>query len=261
MIAGRTHPATRRPIAALTALAAGLVVIAAASPARAEVKVVKKPPVVERKTFDPEHPPKEMPAPEKGEVAITTYRFDCDVNVACTTSTYNLRTGGCRTVYGIQRVQVALTLTVTVWLPEGAGERLTAHEEGHREIAERMYQNADAAARKAADKADGRRVIGEGEDCAKAADAKLSELIRQVTDAYRQQVIDPTKKVQDAFDELTAHGSRREPDARTAIRLAFEKTLGKAPDEAKPGTKPQPGRGPAGTTPTSRPATAPAPRR
>lgn len=204
-------------------LAGVLAIASSATPAAADVRVTKRPAEVERRTFDPFSPPDDLPPLKPGEAAVTTYRFDCDTSLSAAASKYPLAGGGCRTTLSVQGVRLVLRLRVTVWLPEGASDKLWAHEDGHREIAERMYLSAEAAAHRAADRADGRRVVGEGDDCEKAANERLNELAKQIGEQYRELVIAPTKRVQDVYDELTAHGANADPAEKAAIKAAFER--------------------------------------
>ena len=48
----------------------------------ADVTVEQKPVEIERKTFDPNHRPPEMPALKPGEAAVTESRFDCDADIS-----------------------------------------------------------------------------------------------------------------------------------------------------------------------------------
>ena len=131
-----------RPRATLAALFA-LVLLACAHPAAAEVKVEKKAPTVEHKTFDPANRPKEMPELHGNELAVTTSQYDCVMGVSTKATERMLPNNHALVAYRVRRVTVALSLKITVWLPENANDRLKDHEEGHREIAERAYAKAD----------------------------------------------------------------------------------------------------------------------
>lgn len=242
---------TRRfPLPAVVLALAGLVLVLPAAVARGEVKVEKKPAVVEYKTFDPANPPSDMPKLNEGETAATTYAFGCEGAVSVEMTQRILPNDKSFITYRVRKVTATLSLHIVVWLPEGANDKLKAHEEGHRQIAEKTYETADAVVRKVALKIDGRRVGGDGsslEAAEKKANEAIASLNNQLTVGYREQVTGPTDRVQVIYDELTAHGTKPTPDEPTAIKLAFEKQAA----EAKLGPK-----GPA-TKPATRPATAP----
>jgi hypothetical protein len=241
-------PALLRPI---LAAAFSLVLLACARPAAAEIKVEKKPPVVERKTFDPANRPKEMPELHGHELAVTASQYDCVMGFSTEMTQRMLPKDRALVVYSVRRVTVSLSLKITIWLPEGANERLKAHEEGHRAIAERAYQNGEALARKAANRIDGRRVVGEAESLDKAeqiAGGKVKGLSEEFTKTYREALVIPVNRVQDIYDELTGHGTKSDPDVQKAIELAFARQS----EEAKKGTDK-----PTTAASTTRPATRP----
>jgi hypothetical protein len=247
--------AIRTPPALLRTAAAALfplALLALARPAAAEVKVEKKPPVVEHKTFDPANKPKEMPELHGNELAATTSQYDCTMGVSTEMTQRLLPNNHALVAYSVRRVTVSLTLKITVWLPDNASERIKAHEEGHREIAERGYAKGDELARKAANRIDGRRVVGDAESPDKAeqiANGKVKGLSEEFTKAYREALVIPVTRVQDLYDEITAHGTKAEPDVKTAIDMAFARQA----EEAKKGTgKPTA----AGARPSTRPAAA-----
>jgi len=230
-----------------------LALLASARPAAAEVKVERKPAVVERKTFDPANHPKEMPELHGGELAVTVSQYDCVIGVSTEMTQRMLPKNRALVTYGVRRMTASLSLKITIWLPENASEKLKAHEEGHREIAERAYQNGEPLARKAANRIDGRRVAGEGDTLDKAeaiANAKVKGLSDEFTKAYREALVIPANRVQNLYDELTAHGTKADPDEKRAVQLAFEKDA----EEQKKGA----GKPPATNASTSRPATRPA---
>src|SRR3954454_19016541 len=188
----------RRTRAVLTVL----VLFALARSAAAEVKVERKPPVVERKTFDRANPPKEMPELHGGELAQTVSQYDCVMGVSTEMTQRMLPKNRALVTYSVRRVTASLSLKITIWLPEGASEKLKAHEEGHREIAERAYQNGEPLARKAANRIDGRRVAGEGDTLDKAeaiANAKVKGLSDEFTKAYREALVIPANRVQNLY--------------------------------------------------------------
>src|SRR5215210_6408233 len=63
------------------AVLVALLVALGAPAAYAAVSVQKKPAVVERKTFDPNNKPAEMPPLNPGELAVTSSQFDCAAEV------------------------------------------------------------------------------------------------------------------------------------------------------------------------------------
>src|SRR5688572_11335488 len=161
----RFHPA-----AACLAL---LTFAVAAPPAvLGSVSIEQEPVVVKRRTFDPARRTKEMPPLGPGISALTETVFHCGTNARYEVISRERGRpgGGCRATVRVRHVDVTLRLTITIWLPRDAGCKLKAHEEGHREIAERVYAGAEAAARAAAARMDGRRFSGEAGRCEEAVE-------------------------------------------------------------------------------------------
>ena len=86
---------------------------------------------------------------------------------------------------------------------------LTAHEEGHRRIAEQIYGDAERIARTVGRGLDGKKIVATAADCG-AADKKATESsAHQFCEGYLKQTFDVTRQVGDAYDDLTAHGTLR----------------------------------------------------
>jgi hypothetical protein len=97
------------------------------------------------------------------------------------------------------------------------------HEEGHRVISERIYnEEAPAVARAEAQKLVGRTVTASGANCGAAADAAIKEANEQFCKAYLDATSGWSTRVGTRYDDLTSHGKRSTPDVEEAIRRAFE---------------------------------------
>ena len=237
------------------ALALLFLLSAAAAPAAAGVKVVRKPAVVKYHAFDPQDRPTDMPPLKRGEAALCVSEFGAAAELRYTQSTRRQAAGKHQSRVTVDDVRLELTLKVDVWLPHGASDKLKAHEEGHRRIAERVYDEvAERAARAAAQKlVDAGRVEAEGESTKAAQDA-VSAALAKAQDAMIRAYLDQTsqagQKVQEAYDEITAHGRRAEVTEDDAIRQAWE--------QHTPPMWAPPGAAGATTRPGPRPATRPA---
>jgi len=144
---------------------------AATAPASDEaVKVEKAEVVVEYKRFDPYHMPTPPPPIEKGEAAVTVYRFGVEVDSKYSyTQSAKAPPGPAKLDVTVEEISVRLTLSVTVWLPDNASKELAAHEEGHRWIAEKFYADAEQVVRPMAQRWVGKKLKGEGRDAKAAA--------------------------------------------------------------------------------------------
>ncbi len=186
--------------------------------ARVPVQIVKHDAVVERRTFDPKHPPAEMPPLKPREEAVTEFDFAINCGTQYGYPEGLPRNGRTRTTVVLQSVRVDINLKVVIWLPEGANKKLKAHEEGHRQIAEDFYVGAEPLARAAAELHVRDRLPAEGSDSASAAKAAVDLLIRQVNNAYLAKISRPCGDVQDEYDRLTDHGRNRVPEAEAIQR-------------------------------------------
>lgn len=203
----------------------GVIAIIAASNCAtvvADVTVDKKPPVVMRRPFDPAHPPAEMPPMQPGEAAVTQSQFDCSINLTYTViGRKTTATGQCTTSLQVKGVAVNLELKTTVWLPTAAPAKLAAHEEGHRQIDERIYADADKAAREIGTALDGEVLEGEGADCAAAESSATRSAADRLCRDYLRRVAGRAGRVGEIYDQITAHGTRAKPAEREAIQQAF----------------------------------------
>lgn len=209
-------------------LAVLLLLLGAFPPAaQAVVTVVRKPVTAKYHTFDPQNRPAGMPSLKPGEAAVCVSEFGAAVELKYTTSTRRSGPGKQSAEIVVDDVRVELTLAIDVWLPDDVSDKLRAHEEGHRRIAERVYAEvAERAARAAADKVGGARFPAEAAT-AKAAQAAAAAALCKAQDAMIQSYLDGTsragQKVQEAYDHITAHGRRVEVGEADAIRLAWER--------------------------------------
>lgn len=190
--------------------------------ARGEITIDQKPPGIEHRTFDPAHPAPEMPPLKGAEAAITESKFDCQVGMKYQVVGHKHANDGCVATLKVQAVQVTLQLRVVIWLPIGATPKLTAHEEGHRRIVEQVYTDASRVARGIAASLDGTNVSGRGSDCGAAEKDGADSSTHRFCQAYLNRTSDVAQRVGDAYDELTAHGTRKEPTEDEAIRQAFK---------------------------------------
>jgi hypothetical protein len=197
--------------------------MAGARTARASVTIKRQPAVIEHKTFDPAHPPREMPRLNPGEAAVTESLFNCAVSTSYHATEQKGGDDGCSTTVRVDAIQVDVQLKVTIWLPKQAPEKLKAHEEGHRRIAERIYkERAEKAARASASKTDGKRFSGKGKNCDEAVNAALGQADTQLCQSYLNQTGGAVGRLGDIYDQLTTHGTNLKLPEDEAIRQSFE---------------------------------------
>lgn len=164
-----------------------------------------------------------MPPLRGNEAAVTESKFDCQVAMDYRAIERQPQPNGCKATLQVRGVHIDLQLKVILWLPEHAPAKLAAHEEGHRRIAERVYEHAEQTARAIASPIDGTRVTGQGADCDSAEKQATDSTAERFCKEYLRRTATAAGRVGDLFDDLTAHGTRAEPTEDEAIRQAFEK--------------------------------------
>jgi len=188
-----------------------------------ELSVSKQPPSVQYKTFDPRNPPKDMPKLSNSEAAVTHYEFGLSVRLSYQPLDAIREGDGFSAGIRVESIALRTTMGVVVWLPRDCPPALRAHEEGHRQLAEMFYKDAEAIARKAARPYVGRIITGHGNDPSAARTDATSKLTNGVIDAYMAQTKTPAERVNRYFDEITSHGASRKVNAVEGKQLALER--------------------------------------
>jgi hypothetical protein len=186
------------------------------------VKVTKGEVKLEYKRFDPYHLPTPPPPIEKGEAAVTIYRFGVEVDSKYSYSQpASAPPGPAKLDVTVEEIAVKLSLSVTIWLPDNASKELEAHEEGHRWIAEKFYADAEQVARPLAHKWVGKKLKGEGRDAKAAARSAIDALSSKVCQDYLDAINAPCEKAQVIFDRLTDHGRNVRPGPKEGMEQAL----------------------------------------
>jgi len=199
-----------------------MIVACMASHSVGDVTIEQKPVVVERKTFDPAHRPPEMPPLKPGEAAVTESRFDCAADLTYRVVDRSAGATGCTTTLRVQSVNVALTLKIVVWLPNSAPAKLTAHEDGHKQIDQRIYDQAKNLAEQEGKSVDGQLINGSAADCAAAENKASQSAAEGICRRYLDAVGRRTEKINHAYDEITSHGTKLSPAEDKAVEQAFD---------------------------------------
>lgn len=180
------------------------------------VEVVQSVVQLQRRTFDPGHPPADMPPMKPGEAAFTEFNYGCSAEASYTRT----QSDGVDRVT-IQGVRMNISLSITIWLPKKSTPKLRDHEEGHKQIGQTIYNNtARQAALHAAQPLAGQVIDAAGMDD-ESLQRIINDLVRQACDRYMKSAPAHAGKVGEAYDRITDHG-RNHIDERTAIQRAFE---------------------------------------
>lgn len=172
-----------------------------------KVFVEKAAPTVERKEFNPWIPFTPQPKLEKGQKALTEFAFNLkvrfdDVDIL----QKDERHGRWFVTIRPKDVHASMSLPVVIWLPPGAPQKCIRHEEGHRMIAERVYQFAGDILKHYAVQTYTSEYRGEGASVELAVHDAYKRAINQLNSNYRGTVFDYALMVTREYDRLTNHG-------------------------------------------------------
>jgi hypothetical protein len=189
---------------------------------RADVGVIKplidkRSTMVARHRFDPAAPPADMPpliAPETAE-CDTNYISDASV------SGRSRKLDATHAEVTVTGVKVTLELKINIWVPEGATQQVIEHEEGHRQISEYSYRDADKVAEQIAAEHMGEKMSVNGSDLEAEINTALLKIGAEITAEYNRK-LNPNA-VQQRYDDITDH-SRYDIAASDAVaRVLKEK--------------------------------------
>jgi hypothetical protein len=188
------------------------------SPAKtreSSVLVTKEPVAFASHTFDPAAPPPDMPPMASGDSA------QCDSNFLSRASVRGQprRTDPTHATVTITQVKVNLQLQINIWLPAGATQLITDHEDGHRQISEYYYQTADKLAERIASTYIGKRVDITGTDLDGECAKLLLKTANDITEEYGRRL--NTNPVQLLYDDITDH-ARNGVIAKDAVDHALK---------------------------------------
>ena len=181
--------------------------------------VVKEPARVTMRTFDPANPPADMPPlRSSGEIAQCESSFTASANVGG----QSRRTDATQAVFSVSQIRVTLQLEITIWAPQDVSQHVMEHEQGHRQISEYYYQNADKLAADIASRYMGREVSVSGDDLDAEVHKALQEIGAEITAEY-EKGLDPDP-AQLLYDSITDH-SRNDVAVQDAVDHALKNVL------------------------------------
>jgi hypothetical protein len=186
-----------------------------AKPRESSVLVTKEPVAFASHTFDPAAPPPDMPPMASGDSA------QCDSNFLSRASVRGQprRTDPTHATVTITQVKVNLQLQINIWLPAGATQLITDHEDGHRQISEYYYQTADKLAERIASTYIGKQVDITGTDLDGECAKLLLKTANDITEEYGRRL--NTNPVQLLYDDITDH-ARNGVIAKDAVDHALK---------------------------------------
>lgn len=194
---------------------------AATTQSEPSIVIDRQEPTVERITFDPRNPPPDMPPLHPGEAALCQFNFNCAVKLRYQTVDEASPGAPAQVAAHIRQVRVTLTLHNRIYLPRGAPPKIRVHEEGHRIINERVYEDAEKIAHAAAMEVLTQTWRGSGESREAAAKAATDKAVQALCDTYLAGTANRAHRVGEIYDELTSHGRNLRLREADAIQQAF----------------------------------------
>jgi hypothetical protein len=178
-------------------------------------RINKQPVVVASRTFDPAAPPADMPPLAAGENAECDSDFEANASVGGETRLSDATHG----TVTVTQINVTQQLNITIWLPAVVTQHVVEHEEGHREISESYYQNADKHAERIAATYMGKQVDITGTDLSAESNKVLQKMAVEITEEYNKE-LNP-EPAQLLYDTITDH-SRNEVVVKDAVAHALK---------------------------------------
>jgi hypothetical protein len=178
------------------------------------------PPTVDRVMFDRDHLPGDMPTLKPGEAALTRSSFECRAGVTYHILSKQQMGDHWHAVIRVARVNFTVRLVDTLFLPMGAPILLRAHEEGHREMNERIYNEGIPLAHSAAAAILTHNWQADGADSEAAARAASDLAVNEMCQTYLAGTAARSSRLGDIYDRFTSHG-RNQMYVANAIRLSF----------------------------------------
>jgi hypothetical protein len=117
----------------------------------------------------------------------------------------------------VKKVEVTLSLPITVRTPPNVTLKTLDHEQGHLQICTDIYNKAGEAARKAAESIVDQKFSGEADTEPGAITDAVNKAKIKVAELYFHDIVDQANIVSHSYDELTEHGK----SVQVAIQKAF----------------------------------------
>ena len=183
-----------------------------------QVEIVKQPAHINTRYFDPSSPPPDMPLLTGSEEAVCVGEFLSDASVGGQV----LQTDATHAKARINRIKVTLQLNITTWLPHHPKKSTVEHEEGHRQISEYYYRNAEVIARRIAEPYFGKSIDVSGPDMRNLLSAAIDKMSDEIASEYKKQILVETSQAR--YDTITEHGRKPIP-VPDAVAQALKETF------------------------------------
>jgi hypothetical protein len=187
------------------------------------VKINRESPAVEHRKFDRNNPPADMPPLEPPEAAVTKAVFGVATQFAIQVVSEQNRGGKTVAKVKVTEVTLDLSLKITIWVPSDAAKVIIDHEEGHRQISEYFYEDAEKIARNLAQKYAGKVYEAQGNDAEAAGRAALDKVIEELSQKYMSETQNLAVKANVIYDKITEHSRNQKISVDKAVKQSIER--------------------------------------
>ena len=195
------------------------------------VTIKKNPPKITRQAFDPKRPPAKMPKLTPPESGVCHFEFTVDAGLV----TLIDETSPTTVEVEVDSVDMILDLEIAIWAMTAAPKKLLSHEEGHRQLCEHYYKDAEKIAERLGRQMIGRKATGKGANKKAATDDATHKLLKDLNLAYMSETRVRCSAAQKRYDQITRHSLNPIPEADAiAQTIASEPPPGTKLDDANP---------------------------
>jgi len=206
----------------LAALLAASVAATTAGEQQPAVTTRLAPPVFRVLSWDPANPGPDIPTERRDRDAFTDVRYRCSAHVRVRAVGETDDGASLHLVVEVTGVDLTLSLDETVYLPPSPTDRLRAHEDGHRLIAESLFSGGEARARELAGPWIGRRLTADSASAEEAAKDATKRAARLIGQSWVDAMLADAARLQDRYDSLTDHGLYESPTAQEAVAQVLQ---------------------------------------
>jgi hypothetical protein len=164
-----------------------------------------------------------MPPLEPQEAAVTKSVFGIATQFSVQVISDEKRGGKTAAKVKVTNVILDLSMKITVWVPTDATRVIIDHEEGHRQISEYFYKDAEKVARNIAQKYVGQVYDAEGSDAESASRAALDKAINELSQKYMAETQNLSVRANEIFDEITQHSRNQNISVEKAVKQSIER--------------------------------------
>ena len=200
-------------LAGMWRIALPVLLLAVTAIAADDVMVNRQAPSVEHRKFDRNSPPADMPPLEPQEAAVTKAVFGIGTEISVQTLPDQRRGGKTVSRHKVTSVSLSLSLAITIWVPDDAPKTIIDHEEGHRQISEYFYKDAQKIARDIA-----RKYVGQVYES-----DQTDKAINELSQKYMAETQNLSVRANVIFDEITQHSRNQKISVEKAVKDSIER--------------------------------------